>query len=66
MLGLRLMDGVPRERVDEACRAPARGQARSLAIAQAIEGGLMQWDRDCLCLTPEGVLLADSVIGQLL
>ncbi|MCP4838019.1 MAG: radical SAM family heme chaperone HemW [Planctomycetes bacterium] len=66
MLGLRLMEGVARERVTAACLTPARGEARKASIAQAIEDRLLQWADDRLSLTSEGVLLADSVIGQLL
>jgi oxygen-independent coproporphyrinogen-3 oxidase len=66
MLGLRLMDGVPRDRVTAACQTPERGATRTTAIEGALEAGLLQWRGDWLSLSHRGVLVADAVIGDLL
>jgi oxygen-independent coproporphyrinogen-3 oxidase len=66
MLGLRQLQGVPRLMVDQAISAPSRGQARAAAITRHLEAGLLAWREDNLCLTNDGLLLADTVIGDLL
>ena len=66
MLGLRQLKGVPRLRVDEALAAPLRGPARHAAINRHLGAGLLAWRAEHLCLTQSGLLLADTVIGDLL
>lgn len=66
MLGLRLLDGVPRALVNAACATPLRGANRARAIERHIESGLVRWCGEVLALTREGLLLGDVVIGDLL
>lgn len=66
MLGLRLLEGVPRTLVDAACATPLRGGVRHAAVERHIAGGLIVWRGDRLALTSAGLLLADVVIGDLL
>ncbi|MDP7030549.1 MAG: radical SAM family heme chaperone HemW [Phycisphaerales bacterium] len=66
MLGLRRMDGVPRGVVAAACETPGRGATRRLALDAHVQGGLLAWDGDALRLTDEGMLLADTVLRDLL
>jgi oxygen-independent coproporphyrinogen-3 oxidase len=66
MLGLRLMDGVPRMVVEAACATPKRGHKRAEAIERHLGNGLIAWRNDALALTHEGLLLGDLVIGDVL
>ncbi|MCH2140268.1 MAG: radical SAM family heme chaperone HemW [Phycisphaerales bacterium] len=66
MLGLRLLDGVPKQTVDAACATSGRGARRADVMRQAIEDELLEWRKDHLALTTRGLLLADGVIRELL
>ena len=66
MLGLRLVEGIERARVDELLAGGTRGPGRRAAIERGRANGLLE-DRDGrLRLTARGLLLADGVIGELL
>ena len=66
MLRLRLIDGVAVHRLDELLAVGQRGPQRMAAIAQHIDGGLLQRTSDRLTLTKRGLLLADLVLADLL
>ncbi len=66
MLGLRLLDGVPRDVIERGCSTPLRGAARSAAIESHVQAGLLVWAEDHLRLTSAGLLLADSVMCDVL
>ncbi|MCH8210271.1 MAG: radical SAM family heme chaperone HemW [Planctomycetes bacterium] len=66
MLRLRLIDGVALDRLDELLAVGQRGPQRMAAIAQHIDGGLLQRTSDRLKLTKRGLLLADLVLADLL
>ncbi len=66
MLRLRLIDGVALDRLDELLAVGERGPQRMAAIAQHIDGGLLQRTSDRLKLTKRGLLLADLVLADLL
>ena len=65
MLRLRLIDGVALDRLDELLAVGQRGPQRMAAIAQHIDGGLLQRTSDRLKLTKRGLLLADLVLADL-
>lgn len=64
MLGLRLLEGMPVARVEELLQT-ARGAARRVALARAVDGGLLEHVQDRLRLTARGILLADAVLADL-
>ncbi|MCH2135772.1 MAG: radical SAM family heme chaperone HemW [Phycisphaerales bacterium] len=71
MMGLRLLDGVGRGLVEAACQARGRGALRREALFRHLGdlqagGALLEWIDDRLRLTDRGLLLADSVIIDLL
>ena len=66
MLGLRRLDGVPRGEVEAACSTPDRGAARTHAIERHLDSGLLRWTDERLGLTSTGLLLADTVLRDLL
>ena len=66
MMGLRLLEGMPLERVQSLLRQGRRGVARQLAIAAHMESGLLEAAGDRLRHTPRGRLLASQVAMDLL
>jgi oxygen-independent coproporphyrinogen-3 oxidase len=66
MLGLRLIDGMPTSVVDELLVLGMRGEARRAAIAVHVNDGLLQVKGDRLCLTQQGLLLADRVLADVI
>lgn len=66
MLGLRRLQGVSRALVNAAVAAPRRGPARGRAIDRHVEAGLLHWAQDALTLTSRGLMLADTVMVDLL
>lgn len=65
MLKLRLIDGIDASRVDELLARDDRGRARRAAIARHQESGLLVQVRNRLRLTRRGLLMADSVLCDL-
>ena len=65
MMGLRLMEGLPRDQVNLklACEG---GQRRRPIIERHLDQGLLSWQGDHLALTPRGILLANIVTADLL
>lgn len=66
MLGLRLLDGIPIEVVDRLLALGTRGRERGEAIARHLDDGLLVREGGSLRLTVRGLLVADSVISDLL
>ncbi len=66
MLGLRCTQGIPRTQVQAATTLPTRGAARAAAIERHQASGLLVWEDDRLRLTMRGMLLADTVLADLL
>ncbi len=66
MLSLRLIKGIERERYQHLLAQGRRGEARDIAVRQAIDRGHLVWANDCLRLTRDGLMLADEVISELL
>lgn len=66
MLGLRLLDGIPKNEVNRLLALGTRGSVRAAAIAKHVESGLLERASGSLRLTPRGLLIADSVITELL
>jgi coproporphyrinogen III oxidase-like Fe-S oxidoreductase len=64
MLGLRLRSGISSERVESLMMVP-EGQWRRKIIQKHIQNGFLKWDSS-LRLTPSGLMVADSIIGDLL
>ncbi len=66
MLGLRLMEGIPLERVEELLGCGERSGQRSDAIERHVAAGLMERTTGRLRLAPEGLMLADTVLADLI
>jgi len=66
MLGLRLLDGIALDEVDQLLALGRRGEARARAIERLVAGGLLSRGDGSLRLTSCGLLMADSVISELL
>ncbi len=64
MLGLRLRDGLSSERIEQLLEIPG-GRWRRAVIEGYVREGLLEW-KDGLRLTPAGLMVADSIIGDLL
>lgn len=64
MLGLRLLRGIPKQKV-LALLTQEGGDNRHALIKQHMEAGLLEWSPD-LRLTKKGLMLADTVMGDLL
>ncbi len=64
MLGLRLRSGISSKRVESLMMVP-EGQWRRKIIQNHIQNGFLEWDSS-LRLTPSGLMVADSIIGDLL
>ncbi len=65
MLGLRLIDGIERGRLEALLALGRRGRERAAAIDRHVEGGRLQERDGRLRLTRAGLLLADSVLADL-
>ncbi len=66
MLGLRLVQGLAPDRLETLLAIGARGDDRREALARAAGDGLVEQRDDRVRLTRRGLLLADSVIAELL
>lgn len=82
MMGLRLREGIAAAEVDELLASGTRGAERRSAIDRALESGLMEWTvepgtaaragapaqsgQGALRFTDRGLLLADSVLCELI
>ena len=64
MLGLRLRDGIPKKRVDLLLSVKDGGW-RTEIIKKHVQDGFLAWSPN-LHLTTRGIMLADTVIGELL
>lgn len=64
MLGLRLIEGIPKNRVDRLLSVKD-GAWRAEIIKKHVRAGLLAWSPN-LHLTVSGIMLADTVIGELL
>ena len=64
MLGLRLRAGLSSERIEQLLEIPG-GRWRRAVIEGYVREGLLEW-KDGLRLTPAGLMVADSIIGDLL
>jgi oxygen-independent coproporphyrinogen-3 oxidase len=65
MLGLRMVKGMQRTWVENLI-AQSNNAWRASVIEGHIEGGLLHWLDNCLALTPDGMLIADTVMISLL
>ena len=65
MLGLRLVAGIPLERLTGLLARGRRGAERARAIERHVANGLLARRGGMLRLTPPGRLLADSVLADL-
>jgi oxygen-independent coproporphyrinogen-3 oxidase len=65
MMGLRLLEGIEREVVEQLIEKSTEEWRRSV-IKRNIEIGLLEWREDALVLTDKGLHFADTVISELL
>jgi oxygen-independent coproporphyrinogen-3 oxidase len=65
MLRLRLLDGVPSARLSQLLSDTPRGEARRSAINRYVDAGLLESDERAVRFTRRGLLLADSVLADL-
>lgn len=66
MLGLRLIEGLPLARVEELLSRGGRSSQRRDAIQHHLAQGLLERTGDRLRLRPEGIMLADTVLAELI
>ena len=66
MLGLRLMEGMPDDRVEALLSHGTRGDQRRRALQRHLEGGLLERVQGHLRLSREGIIQADTVLVDLL
>jgi oxygen-independent coproporphyrinogen-3 oxidase len=66
MMGLRLLEGIPQDRVQDLLARGSRATLRRLAIARHGEAGLLENVGGMLRLTPRGRMLASEVTMDLL
>lgn len=66
MMGLRLREGIPLSRIDEMLRGGDRARQRAAAIEKHIGNGLLARRNSGLQLTEAGLLLADSILVDLI
>lgn len=66
MMGLRLLQGMPRERVEALLRVGQSAGRRARALEESVGRGWLRWESDRLALTAEGLLVANEVIRPLL
>lgn len=65
MLGLRLIDGIELSRVDELLLRGQRGVHRRASIERSIASGLLERTATRLRFRADGLMLADSVLSEL-
>lgn len=65
MLGLRRIEGLPAQEVERLLDAGDDGASRFAAIERACRDGLLERSNGRLRFTPHGLLLADSVLADL-
>lgn len=66
MLGLRLMQGLTEERMESLLGQGVQGDRRRGAINRHVDGGLLEWHDQGVRLSARGILLADTVLADLL
>jgi oxygen-independent coproporphyrinogen III oxidase len=66
MLGLRVIDGVALDELDRLLALGRRGRERAATIERHINSGLLARSDSSLHLTDRGLLVADTVIAELL
>jgi oxygen-independent coproporphyrinogen-3 oxidase len=66
MLEFRLLEGLSRARLDELLRASDPGGRRHEAIMRALEEGILVDRDDRVRLSDRGMLLADSLLSELI
>lgn len=66
MMGLRLLRGLPRERIERLLEDDPRRAERTAAIESRLECGDLEWREDYLRLPKRGLMFADDVIASLL
>jgi oxygen-independent coproporphyrinogen-3 oxidase len=66
MLGLRLVEGIPLERIEALLAVGGRGRQRARAIERHVGAALLCRRGGRLRLTPRGLLLADRVLADLI
>jgi coproporphyrinogen III oxidase-like Fe-S oxidoreductase len=66
MMGLRLIAGMPHDRVERLLARGTKGTVRRLAIARHTESGLLEHTPNALRLSQQGRLLASEVAIDLL
>ena len=66
MMGLRLLEGMDRDRVESLLAGGSRAQARRTVIEGRVVSGHLAWEAGRLRLTPAGLMVADSIIMDLL
>ncbi len=66
MLGLRMTQGIERDRLDSLLARGQKVESRRNVIAQYTDDGLLTWSNDHLQLTRRGLMLADTVLSELL
>ncbi len=65
MLGLRLIRGIDRPRLAELLQMGSGGQRRREAIDRFAAASLLEWSGDRLRLTARGLMVADTVLSEL-
>lgn len=66
MMGLRLGEGVPRQRILAETGQDIDAQIDRDVLGRLIDGGFVTLDRDRLCATPDGLPRLDAVLAALL
>lgn len=66
MLGLRLLQGIHADDMQRFLSVGNRAHERQTAIARHVDARLLHWQSDRLALTRKGLLLADSVLAELI
>ena len=66
MLEFRLIEGIPRSRLEELLHRSDPGGRRRRVIEEAVSTGLMRDERGVVRLSDRGVLLADSLLSELI
>jgi oxygen-independent coproporphyrinogen-3 oxidase len=66
MMGLRLRAGIPADRIESLLARGSRGDQRRAIIAAACAREHLAWQDGALVLTDAGILIADSIIIDLL
>ena len=66
MMGLRLREGIPLSRIAEMLKCGDRAEQRAAAFEKHIGNGLLARRESGLQLTEAGLLLADSILVDLI